>query len=151
MAVILRVDPWQTNSLFTFCYVSQLHPSWKNKHNQGHIETKGNNPLFVPNHSETLSKWSPHEYLILTKFCNNWVKIVDFIKSIFLGESDFAWNTQYCFLRRDVWWFLSVLSQSSQEKYGYSKLEIGNHFLVAIIATKSSKIFWLINSWRFQN
>ena len=29
--------------------------------------------------NETLSKQGTHEYLILTKFCNDWVKIVDFL------------------------------------------------------------------------
>ena len=36
------------------------------------------NLQFLPNHNETLSKWDTHEYLIFTKFRNNWVKIVDF-------------------------------------------------------------------------
>ena len=36
-------------------------------------------PQFLPNHNETLSKWGPHEYLIFTKFRNNWAKIVDFL------------------------------------------------------------------------
>ena len=43
------------------------------------------NPQFLPNHYETLSKWGTHEYLIWTKFRNDWVKIVDFlIKAKFL-------------------------------------------------------------------
>ena len=37
------------------------------------------NLQFLPNHNETLSKWGTHEYLIFTKFRNNWVKIVDFL------------------------------------------------------------------------
>ena len=37
------------------------------------------NPQFLPNYYETLSKWSTLEYLILTKFHNDWVKIVDFL------------------------------------------------------------------------
>ena len=36
-------------------------------------------PQFLPNHNETLSKSDTHEYLILTKFRNDWVKIVDFL------------------------------------------------------------------------
>ena len=36
------------------------------------------NPQFLPNQDETLSIWGTREYLILTKFRNNWVKIVDF-------------------------------------------------------------------------
>ena len=35
------------------------------------------NPQFLPNDYETRSKLSTHEYLILTKFYNHWVKIVD--------------------------------------------------------------------------
>ena len=37
------------------------------------------NPQFLPNRDETLSKWGTHKYLILTKFRQNWVKIVDFL------------------------------------------------------------------------
>ena len=42
------------------------------------------NPKFLTNHYETLSKWGTrHEYLILTKFRNDWLKIVGFlIKSV---------------------------------------------------------------------
>ena len=36
------------------------------------------NSQFLPNHYETLSKGT-HENLILTKFRNDWVKIVDFL------------------------------------------------------------------------
>ena len=36
------------------------------------------NLQFLPNHNETLSKKGTHEYRILTKFHNDWVKIVDF-------------------------------------------------------------------------
>ena len=37
------------------------------------------NPQFLPNHDETQSKLSTYEYLILTEFHNDWVKIVDFL------------------------------------------------------------------------
>ena len=37
------------------------------------------NPQFLPNDYETWSKLSTREYLILTKFHNHWVKIVDFL------------------------------------------------------------------------
>ena len=37
------------------------------------------NPQFLPNHNETLSNYGTHEYLILTKFRNDWIKIVDFL------------------------------------------------------------------------
>ena len=49
------------------------------------------NPQFLPlpNHYETLSKWDPHKYLILTKFRNYLVKIVDFlIKAYFRVSPD---------------------------------------------------------------
>ena len=46
------------------------------------------NLQFVPSHCETLSLKGTHEYLIVTKFHNDWVKIVDFFnKSIFSLES----------------------------------------------------------------
>ena len=37
------------------------------------------NPQFLPNDIETRSELSTHKYLILTKFRNHWVKIVDFL------------------------------------------------------------------------
>ena len=37
------------------------------------------NAQFLPNHYETQSKLVAHEYLILIKFCNDRVKIVDFL------------------------------------------------------------------------
>ena len=37
------------------------------------------NQKFLNNHYETLSKWGPYEYLILTKFRNDWIKIVHFL------------------------------------------------------------------------
>ena len=36
------------------------------------------NPQFLPNHFETLSKYATQELLILAKFHDDWVKIVDF-------------------------------------------------------------------------
>ena len=37
------------------------------------------NLQFWPDHYEILSKWGPHEYLLLSKFRNDRVKIVDFL------------------------------------------------------------------------
>ena len=37
------------------------------------------NPQFRPDHYETLTKGGTHEHLILTKFRNDRVKIVDFL------------------------------------------------------------------------
>ena len=37
------------------------------------------NLQFLPDHYETLTKKGTHEDLILTKFCNDRVKIVDFL------------------------------------------------------------------------
>ena len=37
------------------------------------------NPQFLPNHYETLPKQGTHEYYILAKFRNDWVKIVNFL------------------------------------------------------------------------
>ena len=45
------------------------------------------NPQFLSDHYEILTKEGPLEDLILTKFRNDWVKIVNFLnKSIFLTE-----------------------------------------------------------------
>ena len=45
------------------------------------------NPQFLPNHYETFSKWGCHEDLILTKYRNDWVKIVDFFIKPYLWVS----------------------------------------------------------------
>ena len=37
------------------------------------------NPQFLTNRYETLSKYGTHKHFILTKFRNNWVKIVNFL------------------------------------------------------------------------
>ena len=36
------------------------------------------NPQFLANQAQTLAIWPNHEMVILTKFHNNWTKIVDF-------------------------------------------------------------------------
>ena len=41
------------------------------------------NPQFLPNLCETLSKYDTRKYIIWAKFCNDWAKIVDFLKHIF--------------------------------------------------------------------
>ena len=42
------------------------------------------NPQFLPNYYETRWKWATHKYLILTEFCNVWIKNVHFqIKAYF--------------------------------------------------------------------
>ena len=47
------------------------------------------NPQFLPDHYETLKKGGAHEDLILTKFRNDRVKIVDFlIKAYFCLSPD---------------------------------------------------------------
>ena len=47
------------------------------------------NLQFLLNHYETLSKYGTHEYLILAKFRNDWVRIVDFlIKAYFWLSPD---------------------------------------------------------------
>ena len=42
------------------------------------------NPQFSPNHYETLSKQGTHEDLILSKFHNDWVKIVNLLLLAYL-------------------------------------------------------------------
>ena len=46
------------------------------------------NPQFLSNHYKTLSKYGTHEYPILTKFRNDWIRIVDFLIK--------AYVFQYC-------------------------------------------------------
>ena len=54
------------------------------------------NPQFLPDHYKILTKEGTDEDLILTKFRNDRVKIVDFFsKSIFLTESGNSWDTVY--------------------------------------------------------
>ena len=48
------------------------------------------NPQFLPNRYKTLSKYGTHKHFMLTKFCYDWVKIVDF----FLIKSDFWLSPQ---------------------------------------------------------
>ena len=46
--------------------------------------------------TKSLQYFIKRKCLILTKFRNDWVKIVDFlINAYFLGESGFAWATLY--------------------------------------------------------
>ena len=57
------------------------------------------NPQLIPKHYENLSKCGTNEYLILTKFRNDWVKFVDFsIKAYFLMCTFFLHQTLVCFL-----------------------------------------------------
>ena len=52
------------------------------------------NPQFSCNHYETWSKCGIYELLILTKFRNDCIKIVDFsIKAYFYGQFHFLLNT----------------------------------------------------------
>ena len=53
------------------------------------------NPQYLCNHFETWSKCGTHELLIFTKFCNDCIKIVDFlIKAYFWVSVNFA--ATYC-------------------------------------------------------
>ena len=40
------------------------------------------NLQFLNNHHETLAKFNTHEMLILRKFHNDWIKILDFLLSV---------------------------------------------------------------------
>ena len=53
------------------------------------------NPQFLPNHNETLSNYGTHEYLILTKFRNDWIKIVDFLIKAYFCLS-LNWPHSHC-------------------------------------------------------
>ena len=52
------------------------------------------NPQFYPNHYKILWKWRTHEYLIFTKFRNDWVKIVDFLIKAYFWQSIDSPDTQ---------------------------------------------------------
>ena len=53
------------------------------------------NPQFLRNHNETWSKCGTHGLFIFTKFCNDCIKIVDFlIKAYFWGFLKFG--APYC-------------------------------------------------------
>ena len=52
------------------------------------------NPQFLPNHYEILWICGTHEYLIFTKFRNDWVKIVDFLIKAYLWQSIDSPGTQ---------------------------------------------------------
>ena len=54
------------------------------------------NLQFLPNDYETRSKSSSHECLILTKFYNHWVKIVDFFKKRHMHYESLNWGAQVC-------------------------------------------------------
>ena len=53
------------------------------------------NPQFLPNQYETLSKKGTCECLILTKFCNGRVKIVDFLIKAYFWVS-LKFGVTYC-------------------------------------------------------
>ena len=80
-----------------------IGPSLKYTVSKANVDSSKNmlllkNSQFLPNHSETLLKYGTHEYPILAKFRNDWVKIEDFFnKSIFLLESTLALLTVYTY------------------------------------------------------
>ena len=45
------------------------------------------NPQFLADHYETSSKLGTHEYLIVSKFRNDWVEIVDFLINAYFCQS----------------------------------------------------------------
>ena len=52
------------------------------------------NPQFLPNHYKFLWKWGTHDYLIFTKFRNDWDKIVDFLIKAYFWQSIDSPDTQ---------------------------------------------------------
>ena len=55
------------------------------------------NPQFLRNHNETWSKCGTHGLFIFTKFCNDCIKIVDFlIKAHFWVTPDLPWTHCKC-------------------------------------------------------
>ena len=93
------------------------------------------NPQFLPNHYETLSKWGPNEYFILTKFRNDWIKIVDFLIKAYFWQSIDSPDTQcnfYFFLLQPSYknvyikWSLEIIRCYSKkrtvtQKYAFIK------------------------------
>ena len=64
------------------------------------------NSQFLPNHSETLLKYSSHEYPILAKFRNDWVKIVDFLIKAYFCLS-LNWPHSQCTLLENYYFLLT--------------------------------------------
>ena len=78
---------------FQFIYVRSTCRDWGIKK----FQTENNsliikNPQFLPNLNETRSKFTAHEWVILTKFQWDWAKIVDFV----LKENYFQFGTFLC-------------------------------------------------------
>ena len=48
------------------------------------------NPQFLSNHYETQSKLGTQEYGFLTEFCNDWVKIADFLLKAYFSMCTLA-------------------------------------------------------------
>ena len=48
--------------------------------------TNNKNPQFLSNQAEFRAILPTHELVILTKFYNNWIKIVDFIINLLFGQ-----------------------------------------------------------------
>ena len=82
----------QINISFVQCeYYSMGHRIWENPKNMLLLK----NPQFLRNHNETWSKCGTHGLFIFTKFCNDCIKIVDFlIKAYFWGFLKFG--APYC-------------------------------------------------------
>ena len=80
-----------------------ISPQWlifsKNTHNlytlcPRSFRTFIKNLQSLPDHCEILSKWGPHEYLLLSKFRNDRVKIVDFLVKAYFWPSPETPGTQ---------------------------------------------------------
>ena len=65
------------------------------------------NPRFLPNQSETLLKYSSLEYPILTKFRNDWVKIVDFLIKVYFCLVSLI-NEQSLCLNSNIWFLYTL-------------------------------------------
>ena len=61
------------------------------------------NPQFLPNHYEILWICGTHEYLIFTKFRNDWVKIVDFLIKAYFWQM--LWSATFMI----IWMFETIL------------------------------------------
>ena len=90
---ICVIQWWNGNFVTSQCNLTNLYTLVKAKPDSTKNVLLLKNLQFLPNHDETLSKWVTHEYLIFTKFCHDWIEIVDFfIKRTFSVESGLAFT-----------------------------------------------------------
>ena len=88
------------------------------------------NPQFSSIHYKILSKWGTHEDLILTKFRNDWVKIVDFFIKAYFWQSIDSPDTQCRKKFRTILWnhFLKVTKSRNSMAISHPIFGIMSYF-----------------------